>query len=171
MNIIVENGQLKVDGVVQSVYPPPNWGYWKHMVPDFEPKKVLMLGVGGGTIAKIILDKWSNSYIWGIENSDEIFKKTTKQKNMTILRGDAFKILKNIDGWSNRFDLIIVDLWNGGWYPTQVFKPAFITQLKRLLTKNGKIYINAPDIERLRLANDLKIKAKSDGENIIYETA
>ena len=44
---------LMVDNTPQSVYPPPQGGYWKHMIPDipnFSPKSVLVLGVGGGTV-------------------------------------------------------------------------------------------------------------------------
>lgn len=158
---------LTMDGVVQSVYPSPDWGYWKHMMPDFEPKNVLMLGVGAGTIAEMIKDKWPNTEITGIDNSLSMAERGRNKVDYFILADAFYQIYQD----EMKYDLILVDLWNGGWYPTQVFKPEFISQLKRLLTPKGKIYINAPDFEKHALANNLKVKAKSDGANIIYETA
>lgn len=160
--------QLIVDGVVQSVLPPPEWGYWKYMVPDTEPKSVLMLGAGWGTIARMIKDKYPNTKIKGIEKSKKIWKKAIKLGVWYQLgTGDAFSY---VDWCDERFDLILVDLWAGGWYPTQVFKPEFVNKLRNLLNPSGKIYINAPNIHKFAQLNNLKIKGESEGGSIVYET-
>lgn len=168
--------QLVVDGVVQSVLPPPDWGYWKHMVPDTEPKNVLMLGVGLGTTAQMILDKWPKAQIRGVDNY-RINNHKGVDVAIEFILSDAFeRVDMEIDlpytaGQADRgYDLVIVDLWSGGWYPTQVFKTEFIAKLKRLLSPDGKIYINAPNIEKCAKLNNLKVRGESEGESIVYET-
>jgi len=150
--------QLVVDGVIQSILPPPDWGYWKHMVPEVEPKRVLMLGVGLGTTASIIKEKWPGVEIVGVD---------IETQQPEVIKRDAFDYIEDCD---KTFDLILVDLWKGGWYPTQVFKLEFMGKLRKLLNPGGRIFINAPNIDKCAQLNNLKVRAE-EGESIVYETA
>ena len=178
-NIVVETVDshtfLLVDGIPQSVYPPPEGGYWKYMMPDFEPKSVLMLGVGGGTIPRMILSKYPKCKILGIDNSRETIK-VAKEKlwlkdlKMELRIGDAFRyvaidnLLKN-DG---KFDLILVDVWDGQWFTFKVLSDDFIKRCKEMLNEGGKIYINMPNLDWAAIKN-LPGGLKDDiGANMIY---
>ena len=58
---INDNGKQKtlmVDDFPQSAYPPPKGGYWEMMIPTKVPKTALILGAGGGTIPRILLEKF-----------------------------------------------------------------------------------------------------------------
>ena len=171
MDIKVEDGKLFVDGVIQSAYPPPDWGYWQFMVPDFEPKNVLILGAGLGTIAQLIRDKYPDTLIiLGIEINPEITElpDNSKSRGMLVIETDAFEYIYKLK--KAEWDLIIVDLWNGGWFNIKVLQNEFLDQCKKILTANGKIYINAPDIEKLASIAGLREKTKTESANIIYET-
>src|SRR5437870_104998 len=52
---------LLVDGVVQSISPEDglvNGGYWAAMVPAVRPRRALILGLGGGTLARLLQARW-----------------------------------------------------------------------------------------------------------------
>src|SRR5947207_4445624 len=61
---------LLVDGVVQSVLVsdgPLGPGYWPHMLPEVRPTRALVLGLGGGTICRLILRQFGQVEIVGVE--------------------------------------------------------------------------------------------------------
>src|SRR3990167_5752072 len=142
---------LMADDIPHSVFPPPEGGYWKHMISDKEPKKILILGLGGGTIAKILLEKYPQAQITGVDYSASVLKLARKhlgldETKVTIKIADAFDYVLEAKG---KYDLIIVDLINGHWYPLKVFSISFIKKLMRILEKQGQIYINAPNMDHL----------------------
>src|SRR5688572_25904299 len=54
---------LLVDGVVQSISPADGLavgGYWAAMVPDERPRSALILGLGGGTLARLLQARWGD---------------------------------------------------------------------------------------------------------------
>ena len=125
---------LMADDVPHSVYPSPKGGYWIHMVPDKEPKKVLILGLGGGTIARLILEKYPKAEITGVDYSVEILEMAVKHfgldgTKMKIKTEDAFEYVKTE---KKKYDLIIVDLVDGYWYPLKIFSDSFIKELYQL---------------------------------------
>src|SRR5947209_4224427 len=61
---------LLIDGVVQSVVVtdgPLGPGYWPLMVPDVRPRRALILGMGGGTIAHLLMRRFGVLPIIGID--------------------------------------------------------------------------------------------------------
>lgn len=153
-------------GVLQSVIPPPEWGYWREMIPNrfvHKVSKALILGVGLGTIPALLKEAYPNVKIIGVDN-----KSYKCEVEMEFVKADAFDYVATCH---LKFDLIVVDLWDGGWYPTYVLTVDFLNSLKKLLAPRGKIYINAPDIEELARKNNLSVKKfVPNGLNIIYET-
>ena len=162
-----------VDGVPQSTYPPSEGGYWKHMIPeDFKGKKVLLLGVGAGTIARLLLDKYPDVEITGVDNNSLVIGMANQyfkldEVKMEIVIQDWFEFIKQT---KKKFDLILVDMWNGYWFPFNVLQKEFIEDCKKRLNKGGQVFINAPNLDYTAkeclpsnaLRNDL-------GRNIIYQ--
>ena len=66
---------LLVDGVVQSISPEDGLaggGYWAAMVPDDPPRNALILGLGGGTLARLLQARWGDVPMVGVDNDPEI---------------------------------------------------------------------------------------------------
>jgi spermidine synthase len=137
-----------VDNVPISVSPPPLSGYWNEMVPDFEPKNVLILGLGGGTVATLIKDKYPKAKILGVDNNREIINLAKKEMG---LPRSVKVLIKNVFEYvyltPDKFDFIVIDIWEGGLFDTKVFAPDFMAGVKKLLNDGGKIYVNAPNLD------------------------
>ena len=68
---------LLVDGVVQSISPEDglaNGGYWAAMVPDERPHRALILGLGGGTLARLLQVRWGELRIVGVDDDPSILE-------------------------------------------------------------------------------------------------
>ena len=161
---------LFADSVPQSIYPPTGGGYWKHMIPEHKIDSALVLGMGGATIPRLLIEKNPDISITAVDNSKRIINYAKKHFNldelkMKIIIRDAFDFVMHTP---ERYDYIAVDIWNGRWFPFNVLLPPFITRCKDLLNENGVLYINTPHLDYYA-AENLKGGLRDDvGRNIIY---
>lgn len=110
------------------------------------PKSVLILGFGAGSIASILQHEYKlRCTITGVEIDPEVialgrrFFKTNSFADLTIIEEDAFPYIgKNQD----KFDLVVVDLYLDMEVPVQAETRDFAIQLKEAITKNGKLVFN-----------------------------
>lgn len=148
------NISLSVDGLTQSGGLLKNiWESGLKQLNNLTMKQcnnVLVLGVGGGTIIQLINKYFSTAKITGIE-IDPIMIKLGKKyfglneySNLRIITADAIKWVNNnhSDLPSNRYDLIITDLYKGRDIPKELNSEIFLKNLKDLLNKNGLIIFN-----------------------------
>jgi spermidine synthase len=107
----------------------------------FSPKKVLILGFGAGSAAKLVHKKWSNAKITGVEIDPvviEIAQKYFKIKKLPV-------IIHNIDahgyvnGLKKKFDLTLLDCYQGDQFPKKLESHIF---LKKLLKHTDNLLIN-----------------------------
>ena len=86
---------------------------------------------------------------------------------MEIIINDGFEFIKKT---RLKFDLIIVDMWNGYWFPFKVLSPEFIKDCTMRLNKDGQVYINTPSLDYLAQESLKGLNASRDdiGRNIIY---
>ena len=84
---------------------------------------------------------------------------------MEIKIADAFDYVLEE---KEEYDLIIVDLVDGYWYPLKIFSYQFIGELRRILDKGGQILINAPNLDWMAIEVFKKVNKKEIRENIIY---
>ena len=144
------NGKtLSVRGVPQSSWPPTKDAYWHMMIPDKKPNTVLMLGVGGGTVAKMLLEKWPDIKITGVEISQEVIDEAIehlglKDVGMNLVIGDAFEYVFE---HKDKYDLIAIDIFDGDNFPLRFLMPKFIRRCQELLNKGGELYINTPNLD------------------------
>lgn len=163
-SIIVEEqfGQklLKVGGITQSGWLVKN--FWKKVLKILKKekavfKKVLVLGLGGGTVAPLINHYWPEAKTIGVELDPEVVKigkdffGLSHFKNLKTETADAFKWIKN---QKVKFDLILVDLYLGKKFPEKGEQEVFFKDLKKNLNSKGVIVFN-------RLKTD---------ETVIWET-
>ena len=171
-----EIGGVKVllyDGVPQSTYPSADWGYWKHMIPlELSGDEVLLLGVGAGTIARLLLEKYPKAKITGVDNNSLVTTIASEHFRMSeiglkLVIDDGFEYIEKT---KKMFDLIIVDMWNGFWFPFKVLTKEFVDNCMKHLNQEGQVYINAPNLDSLAQETLTGLNAYKDdiGRNVIY---
>ena len=154
------NGQLEVnliDGKKTLDTPTSNYSYGSLQKVlhqglsiikfDSSVKKVLVLGLGAGSIADTIRNDFkSAAYIEFIDNDPEVIKIAknefgiNKFENINIINSDAYDYVKTS---SNKFEVIIVDIFIGNIIPQKFTTPEFINELIGALGPNGKIIYNS----------------------------
>ena len=113
-------------------------------------QRVLVLGLGGGTVIQLIKARYPEAKIIGVEIDPEIIKISKnffglgKIENLKIVNADAIKWVADYDisYHRSRFDLIIVDLYIGSKFPQEVASDEFLKNLKKLFSKKGIIIFN-----------------------------
>jgi spermidine synthase len=122
--------------------------YWDRMVPEDislqRDSRVLILGLGAGSIAKIITSHFGPVTIDGIEIDSEIIELARKyfslnEPNINIIVADARKFVKDA---RFKYDLICVDLFMSDKVPEGVETNEFFNSVKNLLKEEGKVMIN-----------------------------
>jgi len=119
-----------------------NIGYDK-IVPM---EHILVLGVAGGSVIKTLVDEIKfQGKITGVELDSEIIKvantyfKLDEVKNLEIIIDDAFEfVLKT----KNKYDLIIIDIFQDTTMPNFLFETFFTNRVCFLLKNNGFILFN-----------------------------
>jgi predicted membrane-bound spermidine synthase len=107
---------------------------------------VLVLGVAGGSVIKTLVDEIHfEGQITGVDIDAEIIKianeyfKLDEIKNLNIVIDDAFEfILKTKD----RYDLIIIDIFQDTTMPNFLFENFFINRICFLLKSKGIVLFN-----------------------------
>jgi len=114
------------------------------------PSSVLILGLGAGTVAKILVEKWPGIKITGVEIDPEVIKigkkhfALDKTPNLKIMVGDGIKAVSHqLSVISHqKYDLILVDMYHGQEFPKEAESEEFLDGLKKILGKNGLIIFN-----------------------------
>ncbi len=104
-----------------------------------EVKEVLILGLGGGTVAKLLRKKYPETKITGIDIDPTIVELGKKylgldQIKIDIKINDAQKELKST---KKKYDLIIVDLYNGDKFPPEFEEDYYVHLVRSLLSRSG----------------------------------
>ena len=116
---------------------------FKNLLPrDFVPKKILVLGFGGGSVAKVISKKWNMAKITGVEIDPAVVEiaremfEVDKNENLLIINDDAATYVSNL---KKDFDLIIVDCYLGDKFPKSLESLDFY---EKLLRTDGVVLVN-----------------------------
>ncbi len=125
-------------------------GVWKKVLANIESpvSSILILGLGGGTVAKQMAVKWPGSKIMGIEIDPVIVKLGKKYFGLSDIPGlgivieDAADWVKKAAKERVRFDLILVDLYLNDEIPERCRSEAFLNTVKKLLNKKGVAVFN-----------------------------
>lgn len=140
---------IQSGGIIKGIWEKP-LNRIKNL--EFRIKNVLVLGLGGGTVVRLINKRWPGVKIVGIEINPEIIKIGRKFfglgeiKNLKIVKADAFEwIYSHFNDTYHRsqtFDLIIVDVYLGDRFPQEAQSDKFLKNLKKLLSNEGQIIFN-----------------------------
>ena len=119
-------------------------------IRNFE--NILVLGVAGGSVIKTLVDEIKfKGKIIGVEIDKEIIEiansyfNLDKIANLQIVIDDAFEfVLKTKD----KYDLIIIDIFQDTKMPNFLFEDFFINRVNFLLNENGFILFNTMVINK-----------------------
>lgn len=139
---------IVIGGVIQSVAVdqlPPVGSYWHAMLPDRRPANVLLLGLGGGTLAHLLTLRFGPLRIVGVDASASMVALARaafgldELAHLEIVVADAFAFVTSC---VERFDQIYVDLFVGAEMARGVIARPFLRQLCRLLSPGGTVTFN-----------------------------
>ncbi len=116
-------------------------------LPQNPPQKVLLLGLGGGSVVTILRDELLlNAPIDAIELDPVIIEIAHKHynidryKNLKITQADAYDYVQK--PISTGYDLVVADLFADNLVPPQFFDEVFNTALINLLSPSGQLVFN-----------------------------
>jgi len=164
---------LEVDGVVQSVTvdlptdsaggasqvavpsqpqangDEPSRGYWELMLPIGCPKRALIVGLGGATIAALLARRCPGVEIVGIEHDQTVLSLARTEfgldeiAGLTVVVADAFAdIPTRAEREPGTYAYICLDLYEGGRLAPGTIATAFLRQLAVLLGPEGTLSVN-----------------------------
>ncbi len=128
-------------------------GLWENALMYFpvtrlSPERILVLGVGGGTVIKLLTNKYPGNQITGVDVDPRIIdigKKyfgLEKLVNLRLVECEAQKYMIREIKAKKHSDLIVVDIFLGSDVPDFVVSPEFMKICRQLLSSSGALLIN-----------------------------
>lgn len=129
---------------------------------------VLLLGVAGGSVVKTLVDEVKfKGEITGVEIDPRVIELANTYfglneiPNLKIVIDDAFEfVLKTRE----KYDLIIIDIFQDTTMPNFLFEDFFINRINFLLNVNGFILFNTMTLTDKEKQRNLNYKAHFDGD-------
>lgn len=145
---------LRVEGLTQSgglmeeIWEKAVKAVHKRQATSDKMNRVLILGLGGGTVAKVAQRYWPKARITGVDIDPIMINLGEKYLGL----GGVKRVIDDAEVWINHvkqeFDLVIVDLYRGMTVSKFSARETFLKQLRRL--------------GRMVLFNRLKLKRQNN---------
>ncbi len=138
---------IKVGGLTQSGgILTQVWRETLMKVLNVKPhvNRCLILGLGGGSVAKLVSSYWVGVHIVGVDidlKMVDLGKKYLGLDKISIqtVINDALTFVNNE---KQKYDLVLIDLYCGEKFPEKFEKDEFIEKIKGILNKNGIAVFN-----------------------------
>ncbi|XPF92780.1 spermidine synthase [Colwellia sp. RE-S-Sl-9] len=120
-----------------------------------DPKKVLIIGLGGGTLSNTIHQLYPDAYIDNIEidpavtNVAREYFSFFENDKITATTQDGRIFIKRAKLKKQKYDWIILDAFNGDYIPEHLLTKEFFEETKNILSPNGIISANTFSISKL----------------------
>jgi spermidine synthase len=177
---------LQVEGLTQSGGILVD--IWKTTIKKIHERKqdvnsCLILGLGGGTVAQLVMKDWPDAVITGVDFDPVIVdlgKKYLGLENVQIklFIKDAFEYCQEAVNEDKKFDLILIDLYKGSEFPAQFEGEQFPMLILRLLRDEGlavfnRLYSAEKRPQAVKFGNGLekifkKVEAFYPEANVMY---
>lgn len=132
-------------GVLKKVWGP-TLRKLEHRYFIDPPKRALILGLGGGTVAWQLRDIFPEVEITGVELDPimiDLGKKYLKWDSDTnVVIDDALKVVSKLKKQKNKYDLVLVDMYVGETVPEHFSNMKFAKNIKSLLSEKGIAVFN-----------------------------
>jgi spermidine synthase len=151
---------LEVNGVVQSVTVgergPEDAGYWGLMIPPERPRRALLLGLGGGTVAALLGRVYPGCEIVGIEREASVLATARAElgldeiPGLRVVEADAFAwVGEHARSEPGIYGYIALDLYEGGRLVAGTLGALFLREVATLLAPQGTLAVNLTTTMRL----------------------
>jgi spermidine synthase len=134
------------------------------VVPD--PQRILVIGLGGGTIPRAFQYLYPDVHVTSIEIDPAVVEVAEEYFDFTegpqqdIVVADGRVWIKRALHREERFDIIVLDAFNGDYIPEHLLTREFLEEARALLTDDGIVVANTFSISRLY-----------DSESVTYDAA
>lgn len=145
------------NGVAQSRERPLAEGYWRFwsLLPSLYSKPdILVVGLGGGTVCRIIESLYYEYHIDAVEISSLVI--SLAEKFFGVKASDRITIYnEDAQDFANRetkeYDVAILDVYSGIQMPANLFSKAFFDSLAERIKDGGILSINLAPAMRTHL--------------------
>lgn len=142
-------------------------------------RKILLLGLGAGSVVKLISKKNKTAIIHAVESDSVVVEIAKKDfhidhyKNLEIYISDALNFLNT---GNTIYDLIVTDIFIDDKVPDFIFSDAFFKSLKIHCNEYSLVIVNAalpgkqskPDLNKIACSFFLSVKKKHIRGNEVY---
>lgn len=138
---------LVANGVILSIAvegtEPPS-GYWAAMLPEGTPRSALLLGLGGGTLAHLLVRRYPSIEMVGVDTDRELIQFAVQRfglniPTLEIVIGNAFDYVQSCN---RPFDFVAVDLFAGHDFQRGAVSKPFLRRLEWIAGPRGEIVFN-----------------------------
>jgi spermidine synthase len=113
------------------------------MVPSHRPSRALLLGLGAGTVARLLVARFGTVPIVGVDDDPSVIALAREEledvPSLEIVQQDAFEYVATATA---AFDLACVDLYRGAEIQAGIIHRPFLRQLRSLLEPRGLAVFN-----------------------------
>ena len=151
---------------VLSTHPPSSGGntYYEEMplawglLKSSAPARILVLGLGGGTVARLAREAWPQAEIHGVELDPSLLARAWERFGLDDLGvhahvGDARAWLRRLPG---TWDLVLVDVSVGATPPAHLSSREFMVEVRERLSPDGLLAVYAPPPLNARLLGSVQ---------------
>lgn len=120
-----------------------------------EPKNILIIGLGGGTMSNTLHQLYPNSTITNVEIDPAVIKVARKHfgffenQDVSSVVQDGRIFIKRAAIKKQQYDWIILDAFNGDYIPEHLLTKEFLQETKSLLSSNGILTANTFSVSDL----------------------
>ncbi len=130
-----------------------------------EPKRILIVGLGGGTMSNTLAQIYPQSQIDNIEIDHAVIKVARdyfgffENNQIKTYNQDGRIYIKRALLKKQQYDWIILDAFNGDYIPEHLMTKEFLQEAKALLSKNGILSANTFSLSELYAHESATYKA------------
>ena len=113
-----------------------------------DPKKILIAGLGGGTLPLAFNDLFPDAQIDVVEVDQAVvnvakgFFFFEENENMTVAVNDARVFVKRAGILGDKYDFIILDAFGGDYIPEHLLTSEFLEEVKQIMTEDAVLVAN-----------------------------
>lgn len=125
------------------------------MIVNPDPQRILIIGLGGGTMSNILHQLLPNAQIDNVEIDPAVIKVARKyfsffeNEDVSSHVKDGRIFIKRALLKKQQYDWIILDAFNGDYIPEHLLTKEFLSEAKALLSERGVITANTFSVSKL----------------------
>ncbi|WP_193771114.1 MnmC family methyltransferase [Candidatus Magnetaquicoccus inordinatus] len=126
--------------------------YTRHMLASLlfnpKPQQILMVGLGGGSLAKFFLHHYPTCQIDAVDANPEIpaiaehLFFLPDDPRLTLHCADGASLLTSLSAQKRLFDLIFIDAFDHDGMAPSIYSENLLSTIEQLLSKNGVVAFN-----------------------------